>query len=371
MHDGAGDRVVPASLIEWIYEAAVDVRRWPLVLDAVARSCGARGAMIMNATPDRVRWTASEPIAGIVDQFFADGWHLTGGRADPLLADHYPGFRVETDYRTVDELAAMPVQRDFLAPHGMIGGAGSLFQGLLDDAAIFTLEGFQSHAAARAAVPFLDTLRPHLGRALSLAARFEDRVAGAMVDALAVAGVPAIVIGREGHQRACNAAFEQGLAAHYSTAPASRTVRFHDRRLQAAVDTVIAGAAGGRSIPLAVPWNDYPAAAHVLPLHRGARDFFDSDGAIVVLASSANATLPDADLLRLMFDLTPTEARLTRSLLEGATITEAARRHRVTASTARRQLASIFAKTGANRQVDLLRLLSGLGGVQDPPSERP
>ena len=64
----------------------------------------------------------------VVEAFYAEGWHLRGHRADPLIADHFPGFRVETDYRTVEELAAMPVQRDFLAPHGLIGGAGSMFQ---------------------------------------------------------------------------------------------------------------------------------------------------------------------------------------------------------------------------------------------------
>lgn len=192
-------------------------------------------------------------------------------------------------------------------------------------------------------------------------------MAASMVEALSLAGVPAIVIARDGHQRACNAAFEEGLAAQYTLSASRRIVRFHDRRLQAALDQVNVGEpSGGRSVPLSTLWNGYPAAAHVLPLHHKARDFFESDGVIIVLASSANASLPDADLLRLMFDLTPAEARLTRTLLEGVTISDAARRYKVAPATARRQLASVFAKTGSNRQVDLMRLLLGVGTPGDP-----
>jgi DNA-binding CsgD family transcriptional regulator len=349
--------------VDAIYGAAIDVGRWPAVLDGIARQCGARGAMIMTASPDRMRWTASPGIAAVVDAFFAEGWHLTGGRADRLIADHHPGFCVETDYVDADALRQMPVQSDFLEPHGMVGGAGSLFQGLPDDACILTVEGCQTHDRARAAVPFLDRLRPHLGRALTIAAAVRARMDDAVLDALSLAGVAAAVITRDGRHHACNAEFEHAFASGATIAPITRAMRFRDQRLQAAVEEVRSTGVlpGGRSIPLDLQWRGYPAAAHMIPLTRGARDYFGSDGVLIVLASAGNVSIPGADLLRLMFDLTPAEARLTRSLLEGLTITDAARRHGVTTATARRQLASVFAKTGINRQGDLVRTLTGLG----------
>lgn len=360
---GASGAIAFDDHIDAIYEAAIDVRRWPEVLDGIALDAGAKGAMIMTASPDRMRWTASPAIESAVEAFFAEGWHITGGRVDRLIADHHPGFCVETDYIAAEELARMPVQRDFLAPRGMIGGAGSLFQGLPDDACILTVEGFGTHERARSAVPLLDALRPHLGRALTIAAAVQARTDNAILDALSLAGIAAAVITRDGRHHRCNAEFEQAFASGATIAPVTRAMRFRDLRLQAAVDEVRATGLlpGGRSVPLDLQWRGYPAAAHMIPLNRGARDFFGSDGVLIVLASAGNVSIPGADLLRLMFDLTPAEARLTRSLLEGLTISDAARRHRVTAATARRQLASVFAKTGINRQGDLVRTLTGLG----------
>jgi DNA-binding CsgD family transcriptional regulator len=81
----------------------------------------------------------------------------------------------------------------------------------------------------------------------------------------------------------------------------------------------------------------------------------------MLLAETSNASVPGADLLRLLFDLTPAEARLTRLLVEGNTLAAAARQLKVTEGTARTHLRGVFAKTGVERQAGLVRLLLGLG----------
>ena len=81
--------------------------------------------------------------------------------------------------------------------------------------------------------------------------------------------------------------------------------------------------------------------------------------AVVILRDPAQpATLPPGDLAAL-FGLTAAEARLATRLADGEGLDEAALALGVTRNTARSQLQAIFAKTGVNRQGDLVRVLLG------------
>jgi DNA-binding CsgD family transcriptional regulator len=57
------------------------------------------------------------------------------------------------------------------------------------------------------------------------------------------------------------------------------------------------------------------------------------------------------------FKLTPAESRLCRTLIDGLTLNDYARKWKLTISTARSQLSSVFNKTSMRRQSDLLRLI--------------
>jgi DNA-binding CsgD family transcriptional regulator len=71
------------------------------------------------------------------------------------------------------------------------------------------------------------------------------------------------------------------------------------------------------------------------------------------------AALP-SELLRMLFGLTSSEARLAISLLDGNSLSEAALLHEVGQETVRSQVKSIFQKTGTKRQEELMQLLVGL-----------
>jgi DNA-binding CsgD family transcriptional regulator len=79
------------------------------------------------------------------------------------------------------------------------------------------------------------------------------------------------------------------------------------------------------------------------------------------MQADKNRVLPNADLLRLLFDLTLAEARIARLLLEGRTLNQAAAAAQIAYATARVHLRSIFAKTGVHRQAELVQLLNGYG----------
>ena len=81
-------------------------------------------------------------------------------------------------------------------------------------------------------------------------------------------------------------------------------------------------------------------------------------GAAVLIADPEAALRPGAGALRILFHLTCAEERLAIALLAGKTLEEFARDQSVSKETARAQLREVFAKTGVNRQSELIRILS-------------
>ena len=350
------------DLIDRIYEASVVVERWPYVLQDIADRVGARGAAFMMRSPAVESSIASPAIVDDLNDFMSQGWGSEIEFVAPLLAEHWPGFRIETDYRTPAEIAALPVHAEFLDPRGYISGAATIIQGAGHHLIHAAFEGFQSHGAARGAVSYLDELRPHLARSISLTALHTDR-SQVVVDSLAIGGVAAAVIGGQGRLKSANEAFIRQMGDRMASGV--RGLRFADRRLAtqvaAALERHLDGVGYVQSVAMQGSDGAPPFAMHLLPITGAAREMCDSDGVLLLIAETANASVPSADLLRLLFDLTPMEARVARNLLEGGSVASAAAALGIGTGTVRSHLKSVFAKTQVSRQSELVRLLSTFG----------
>ena len=104
-----------------------------------------------------------------------------------------------------------------------------------------------------------------------------------------------------------------------------------------------------------------PVFAHVLPLtgsHLRAR--LQPEAVAAVFIGAPPDEEDAADIAAAAFGLTPAETRVLAGLLAGATLAETAAKFDVAISTAKTHLDSIFSKTGVTRQVDLVRLATGL-----------
>jgi DNA-binding CsgD family transcriptional regulator len=97
---------------------------------------------------------------------------------------------------------------------------------------------------------------------------------------------------------------------------------------------------------------------HLLPIRRLAHDIFARTTALVVATPLTPASIPQADLLGGLFDLSPAEDRVARALMGGMSLQDCARTFGVAQDTVRKQLKSIFAKTATSRQTELLQLLA-------------
>lgn len=351
-----------SRLVDRIYQAAIVSDTWPDVLQEIADGLGAKGAHFLYRSPTVIDAVTSPAIARDVADFFAEGWAVASTHADALIAEMAPAFRAETDYHSAEEIAKMPVHAQFLDPRGFHAGAGTVVQGAGDYIIQFSVEGFPSHSAASQALTELNGLRPDLARALSLTSLHRSQSA-VVVESLALAGVGAAIVNKEGALRAANNRFVERLGNHMIELGGRLrfTSGFLNERLSLALQRHIEGECELSSIPVADKAGGKPFALHLLPILGRAREFCDADGVLLLISESSNASVPNSDLLRSLFDLTPAEARLARALLTGSTLDAFAAEIGVKKHTAKTQLRSIFGKTGVSRQTELALLLTGLG----------
>ena len=82
--------------------------------------------------------------------------------------------------------------------------------------------------------------------------------------------------------------------------------------------------------------------------------------AIVFIGDPDRKSALPAEVLALLYGLTPAEARLAVALLDGSSLAEIAEMHGIRELTARTQLKQVFQKTGTSRQGELVRLLAGI-----------
>jgi DNA-binding CsgD family transcriptional regulator len=136
-------------------------------------------------------------------------------------------------------------------------------------------------------------------------------------------------------------------------------LRFRDERADASFAATLATAPRiiGASFPAPRGPADQALAVHMLPMAQDSPRLSGLDGFLLLAASGANKAMLNADLLRLMFDLTPAEAKLARRLVDGDTLNQAAVAQGISYGTARVHLRAVFVKTGVTSQGALLALL--------------
>jgi DNA-binding CsgD family transcriptional regulator len=101
--------------------------------------------------------------------------------------------------------------------------------------------------------------------------------------------------------------------------------------------------------------DEQPLIAHLAAGSEGA-----TNHRAVSLTDLHDVPVPHEDTLRVVFDLTPAEARLAQGITRGDTLEEIAISLGIKMPTARTQLAAVFAKTGTRRQAKLVAILTRL-----------
>ena len=128
--------------------------------------------------------------------------------------------------------------------------------------------------------------------------------------------------------------------------------------------------AANNVLPLERPSMRRPLSAMITRIGNGqAEDVRSGASVALFLTDPEHPTRPAIDALRRLFDLTGSEAKLAQQLVGGARLETAAERIGVTVGSARTYLKQIFAKTGTNRQADLVRLVLSSSALLAPASD--
>jgi len=123
-----------------------------------------------------------------------------------------------------------------------------------------------------------------------------------------------------------------------------------------------------RILAVSRPSGRRPYPVMLAPLLSATSEGTLHDAVAVVYITDLEAdSLEHAPALKDLYGLTDAEVELVVLLCEGCSLEEAARRREVTHNTARSQLKQVFAKTGASRQSELVRLvLAGVAPIGRP-----
>ena len=116
--------------------------------------------------------------------------------------------------------------------------------------------------------------------------------------------------------------------------------------------------AGTCGSSIAAPHADGQALVHVVPLRREpGRSLGRPRCVAVFVAGSFDAGQAPADVLASVYRLTPAETRILLRIAQGDTTAEIARSAGIAMNTVRTHLLRLFAKTGARRQAELVKLV--------------
>lgn len=358
------------ELVDRIYEAGIVPDLWPAVLDDLTVVGNGFFTAMFSLGKAEWRWLASKQGVRIGEEYIREKWPQRTDRMDRLLRARHAGFLGDLDVYTRDEMDREPVFTEFHRPRGLGWGTATAIPVPTGDMLIFDVERrFEAGPVEPETVRRLDALRPHLARAGLLSARLAFERARAAAMALEHVGLPAAVLAHSTKIVAANPSLEAMIPTVVVDRPGR--VALADPRADALLAAALArlpvsGDTGGvRSFPIPAHQERPPLIVHLIPIRLGAHDVFSNASGILVVTPVVPKDVPTADVLQGLFDLSPAEARVARGIAEQQTVGAIAEGLGLSPQTIRGQLKSVFAKTGARRQVDLVALLAGAAIQRD------
>jgi DNA-binding CsgD family transcriptional regulator len=348
-------------LVERIYEASHRADLWPGVLEQIGQIIDAPLGFVILGDPDAARWANAPSFDEIMERMIRERWLARGAYLRKFFQVCAPRFIADQEVMTIEELRDEPIFRDFCFPSGLGFGATTSVELPTGERVMI---GWRRRLGGNPLGPGelerLDSLRPALARAFWIWAQSRQRGVHAVVQTLAALGLPALVLDSDRNVLAANGLLE--AVKHVVAWPAEERIALRDVAADAGLRNALARLKSGDAgavMTFPVKANPGPGfIARLLPLHS--HDNFAREAAVLVLAPAAARCAPPEALLRSLFGLTPSEARVARALASGKSVSEIAANESVSPGTVRTHVRGVLEKTGSNRQIDAVALLVGM-----------
>jgi DNA-binding NarL/FixJ family response regulator len=363
------------GLVDAIYQAAIEPKRWPSFLTRLGEKIGADALCIFLRYPQvndpgQVFSVGVEPALELAYTHYYFAKVPWAARAGAIKEGTVA---VGEDVICFEELQKTEFYNDWLRPRGLRyllganirnrGGASFLNLGAVRSTGARPFGPGEQRLCAR--------LVPHLQRAVNIHERTHQIAAerDALRQTLDRLSIAVITTDAQGRVSWLNPAAEEvvrqrdGLMVDRSGLSALSPCE-NPRLRKLIVDAGQSSSASrpvfGGALSVTRPSGRRPLNVLVTSLRRAGGERVSSKpvAAIFVSDPEQRGEVPIASL-RGLYGLTPAEASLAALLGAGWTLAEAAHRLGIVLSTARTQLRSIFAKTDTHQQAALVRLITG------------
>lgn len=349
------------QLVDRIHEAGLVPILWPSVLEEIGKAVGGNGGLLFAVRDGYVRGIVSPGHEETMKRFMSEGWRERDQTLKRALALDHSGFVTDAELFSDAEFAADEVYRDFYRPNGLDYRAGTIIpMPIGDSVAVVMPRNHEQGPANPEIVAYLNGLRSHLARSSMIASRLGFARARAQAEAMQMLGLPAMVLRAGGRAFAANTLFDALMPGVFQDRAQRVTIvePAADALLGIAVSS-LAVTEGIRSIPVPGAEGRLPMIVHVVPICGAAHDLFAQAAALMVVTPVDRANVPTAEVLQGLFDLTPAEARIARSVGQTLSVSDIAAAHGSSRETVRTQLRAVLQKTGLTRQQELVSLLVG------------
>lgn len=355
------------ALVDLIYDTALLPERWLEVTQALESL--ARGAVAFLAQTDRPTgffMPCSQAAGPDVDEYLARHWN-TDLAMRHLRTSPEGGSVVDSRLVSDDGRRRLGFYRDYLAPRGLHRGYYTVICRDRESSMVMGVhrpdknDDFEDGCTQALAF-----VRPHLSRAIRLSKRLAtaETVRDASLSAMDEAGVGLVILAKDGPARFVNRLGEDRLAAGVLSSRCGRWTATQPGEDRAFQDALTAATRRKGAVATTFNLTDRLGKAvriTAMPLKPDGFANLGSDP-LAMLMFAAPAPDLDMDALREAYGLTASEARLFKAVASGERVSEYAARIGVQLTTAKTHLRSVFAKTGEQRQADLVRLaLRGSG----------
>ncbi len=361
-------------LIGDIYDAALDASFWPSVMEKLAGFIGG-GAATLHLR-DSARGAAAPTYDFGIDAEYGQLYFGTYAKLDPLNAAYFSlevgDVISNSEIIPRSEFLKTRFYNEWVRPQGFIDNIVALIDRSPTSIAIFAVlrherQGFTDDGARER----MRLIIPHLRRAVLIGNVIElkSMEAATLADTLDGIAAGMFLVDESGR-------VVQSNVAGHSMVAAGETLRVAGGRLatgdvqtdQTLLDIFATSADGdaaigtkGIAVPLATEDGE-PFVAHVLPLTSGARRRAGAAYTAVAAVFVHKAALSPPsrpEMVARTYGLTPSELRVLLAIVNVGGVPESAAALGIAETTVKFHLRSLFEKTGAKRQADLVKLVAG------------
>jgi DNA-binding CsgD family transcriptional regulator/PAS domain-containing protein len=366
-----------SALIGKIYDCVLDPSLWKATLQDICAALDFHnGSMVVQALPSGApllvaNWGISDHYLAQTLDYGAEILEVWGGIAKiASFPQDEPGI-----FRRDGNVSVWDTNRyllEWVRPQGIIDAAAIV---LTRDALSVGSLGFGRHQSQGVfgdrETNALRLLIPHFQRAVTISRVLDVKsmIASSFAAALDTVPSPVILVDRTLRIIHANRPGEAQLALRDPISSDGGVLAMRDRVANAALASAVLHAEkdeatfGRRGLGIPASRQDgSPAVLHVLPLRHGAirAELRPSATAAIFLTPSANSLPVIDDVIAILFDLTPTEARVFSQIANGSTVAQTAKQLSIADGTVKTHLLRLFAKTGTRRQAELVKLAASL-----------